>query len=191
MLRQPASAYVAGRSATLLKVKRFQDAEARVVGHQPGTGRHKGRLGALLELANGTQFAVGTGLTDAQRENPPPIGSMITFTYQELTDGGMPRFPTFVGVRQEEPPAFKLQTFQQGESRVAATKTKRRFECVQRSSDKIWALDLQGSSVTVRFGLNGTQGQASVNNFADAAKAQKHADKKIGEKLGKGYTEVS
>lgn len=93
MLREPGSAYVAGRSATLLKVKRFLDAEARVVGHQPGTGRHKGRLGAVLvKLADETHFAVGTGFTDAQREDPPPIGSTITFRYQELSDGGVPRF---------------------------------------------------------------------------------------------------
>jgi DNA ligase-1 len=191
MLRQPSSAYVAGRSATLLKVKRFLDAEARVVDHQPGTGRHKGRLGALLvELADGTHFAVGTGFTDVQRENPPLIGSTITFRYQELSDGGVPRFPTYVGMRQEEPQTFNQQNFQEGDTRVAATKTKRRFECVQGSSDKFWEVDLQGSSVSVRFGRNGTQGQASVKNFADAAKAAKHADKMIGEKLKKGYVEV-
>jgi len=97
MLREPGSSYVAGRSTTLLKVKTFHDAEARVIGHQPGAGRHKGRLGALLvELANGTQFAVGTGFTDRQREQPPAIGTLITFRYQELTDGGVPRFPSFV-----------------------------------------------------------------------------------------------
>ena len=97
MLREPGSSYVAGRSATLLKVKTFHAAEARVIGHQPGNGRHQGRLGALLvELANGTQFAVGTGFSDRQRERPPAIGATITFRYQELTDGGVPRFPSFV-----------------------------------------------------------------------------------------------
>jgi len=100
MLRQPESHYEAGRSATLLKVKTFRDAEARIVGHEPGKGRHKGRLGALLvEMANGTRFAVGTGLSDAERSSPPPVGSTITFRYQELTDGGVPRFPVFVGRR--------------------------------------------------------------------------------------------
>ncbi len=99
MLREPGSHYVAGRSTTLLKVKTFHDAEARVIGHQPGAGRHKGRLGAVLvELADGTQFAVGTGFTDRQREQPPAIGTLITFRYQELTDGGVPRFPSFVRV---------------------------------------------------------------------------------------------
>lgn len=100
MLRQPGSRYEAGRSSTLLKVKSFRDDEARVLGHQPGAGRHAGRLGALLvELANGKQFSVGTGFSDAERSNPPPIGSLITFRYQELSDAGIPRFPSYVGVR--------------------------------------------------------------------------------------------
>jgi len=102
MLRQPGSRYESGRSSTLLKVKQFLDAEATVIDHQPGKGRHKGRLGALLvQLADGTQFAVGTGFSDAQREHPPAIGTAITFRYQELTDGGVPRFPSFVRVRPE------------------------------------------------------------------------------------------
>ncbi|MBW3601006.1 MAG: DNA ligase, partial [Planctomycetes bacterium] len=35
MLREPGSLYEAGRSMTLLKVKSFRDAEARVIGHVP------------------------------------------------------------------------------------------------------------------------------------------------------------
>jgi DNA ligase-1 len=102
MLRQPGSLYEVGRSATLLKVKRFHDAEARVLEHLPGTGRHKGRMGALLvTLADSTRFSVGTGFTDVQRNNPPAVGSVITFRYQELSDRGVPRFPTFVRVRTD------------------------------------------------------------------------------------------
>jgi DNA ligase-1 len=102
MLRQPGSAYVAGRSATLLKVKSFKDDEAVVVAHQPGTGRHKGRLGALLvRLADGTEFAIGTGFSDKQREAPPPVGATVVFRYQELSDGGVPRFPSFHAVRDD------------------------------------------------------------------------------------------
>jgi DNA ligase-1 len=100
MLRQPGSRYEAGRSATLLKVKRFQDLEARVLRHQEGAGRHKGRMGALLvEMADGTKFSVGTGFSDKERENPPAIGSLITIRFQELSEAGVPRFPSFVGVR--------------------------------------------------------------------------------------------
>jgi DNA ligase-1 len=102
MLREPGSRYEPGRSNTLLKVKQFQDAEARVIGHQAGKGRHKGRLGALIaELPDGTTFSVGTGFSDAQREMPPTIGSTITFRYQELTDRGVPRFPSFIRVLSE------------------------------------------------------------------------------------------
>ncbi|HEY0254278.1 MAG TPA: WGR domain-containing protein, partial [Kofleriaceae bacterium] len=47
----------------------------------------------------GTQFNVGTGFSDAEREDPPDIGAVITFRYQELTKDGVPRFPSWVGVR--------------------------------------------------------------------------------------------
>lgn len=102
MLRKPGSRYEVGRSSTLLKVKSFRDDEARILEHLPGEGRHKGRLGALLvELRDGTRFSIGTGFSDAERRAPPPIGAVVTFRYQELSDGGVPRFPTYVGVRDD------------------------------------------------------------------------------------------
>jgi DNA ligase-1 len=102
MLRQPKSMYVAGRSSILLKVKSFKDDEAIVIAHQAGAGKHKGRLGALLvRLADGTEFAIGTGFSDKQRETPPPVGSTVVFRYQELSDGGVPRFPSFHGIRED------------------------------------------------------------------------------------------
>lgn len=102
MMRRPGSHYEVGRSYSLLKVKSFHDAEARVIGHQPGTGKHKGRLGALLvEMPSGKRFAVGTGLTDAERNSPPPVGAIVTYRYQELTDDGIPRFPSYVDVRHD------------------------------------------------------------------------------------------
>jgi DNA ligase-1 len=108
MLREPGSSYEAGRSPTLLKVKTFHDAEGRVVEHLAGKGRYAGRLGAVVvELPSGLTFSVGTGFTDAQRQTPPPVGSIITFRYQELTDRGVPRFPSFVRVRSDaEKPAL-------------------------------------------------------------------------------------
>jgi DNA ligase-1 len=100
MLREPDSQYEPGRSHTLLKVKRFLDGEGRVIAHLPGRGRHRGRLGALeIQLPDGQTFSVGTGFTDAERNNPPPVGSMVTYRFQELTDRGVPRFPSFVRVR--------------------------------------------------------------------------------------------
>jgi DNA ligase 1 len=115
MLRQPGSQYVAGRSSTLLKVKTFHDAEAVVIAHEAGKGKHKGRLGAVVaQLPNGKTFSVGTGFTDKERENPPGLGATITFRYQELSDGGIPRFPSFVRVLtalpSELPPKGKKKT---------------------------------------------------------------------------------
>ena len=102
MLREPGSKYEAGRSSTLLKVKSFRDAEAIVIGHQAGAGKHTGRLGALLvRLPDGTEFAVGTGFSDKERSTPPPVGETITFRYQELSEAGVPRFPSYVGVRSD------------------------------------------------------------------------------------------
>ena len=96
MLRAPNSAYDRKRSDTLLKVKTFHDAEATVTAHEPGKGKHKGRLGALVCVAdNGAAFSIGTGFSDAEREAPPAIGSRVTYKYQELTDGGVPRFPIY------------------------------------------------------------------------------------------------
>jgi DNA ligase-1 len=102
MLREPGSRYAVGRSSTLLKVKSFHDAEAKVVAHLAGAGKHKGRLGALLvETQSGVRFSVGTGFSDREREDPPAVGAIITYRYQELSEGGVPRFPTFVAERHD------------------------------------------------------------------------------------------
>ena len=199
MLRQPGSRYESGRSSTLLKVKSFHDAEARVIEHQAGAGRHKGRLGALLvELDDGTRFAVGTGFSDAERENPPAIGSVITFRYQELSDGGVPRFPSFVGVREEaKPPQAKAAPAPAKPAKIeeapaaAPAGGTRRFEFRDGSSSKFWEISQAAGDVTVRFGRIGTSGQTQTKSFADAAAAKKHADKLVAEKTAKGYVQAS
>lgn len=102
VLHRGASLYRAGRSDDLLKLKPFDDAEARVVGIVPGKGKYAGMMGSLLmELADGTRFRIGTGFTDAQRRDPPPVGSTVTFRYQGMTAGGKPRFARFMRVREE------------------------------------------------------------------------------------------
>ena len=99
MLRKPNSPYTVGRSYDLLKVKTHKDEEAKVINHLPGSGKHAGRLGALIvELPNGIQFAIGTGFTDQERETPPPVGSIITFKYYGLHESGIPRFASFLRV---------------------------------------------------------------------------------------------
>jgi DNA ligase-1 len=190
MLRRARSRYEGGRSCTLLKVKSFRDAEARVVKHQEGAGRHKGRLGALLvELEDGTMFAVGTGFSDAERESPPPVGSVITFRYQELSEGGVPRFPSFVGVRELPRVPAERKAVAAAPAKPAAAGV-RRFEFREGTSDKFWEVSRRGLEVTVRYGRSGSAGQSKVKSFADEAAAAEHVEKLVAEKTGKGYREV-
>ena len=194
ILRQPGSQYKAGRSNTLLKIKSMHDAEGRVVEHLPGKGRHAGRLGAVVvELPDGKTFSVGTGFSDAQRQNPPAIGSTITYRYQEMTDRGVPRFPSFAGLRTDVPPPAAAVPAPgrstQVEPKLGETAGKRYFEFVEGSSSKFWEISMSDKTVTVRFGKIGTNGQTNVKTLADADAAAKHAEKLIKEKTGKGYQE--
>ncbi len=100
MLRHADADYAGGRSAAMWKLKPWQDAEAVVLAHLPGQGRHAGRLGALQVRAdNGQVFHIGTGFSDAQRTAPPALGQRITFAYRGFTEAGIPRFASFVRVR--------------------------------------------------------------------------------------------
>ena len=100
MLHRGSARYRAGRTNDLLKVKRHEDAEAVVVGHLPGRGRFTGMLGALLvEMPDGRRFRLGTGFSDAERRQPPPIGATVTYRYYGTTRNGIPRFASFLRVR--------------------------------------------------------------------------------------------
>lgn len=103
IVRKPDTIYSAGRSTEILKVKNYQDSEAVVVGHLPGTGRNTGRLGSLLvELDDGRQCKIGGGFSDAERESPPPVGAVITFKYYGKYQSGLPKFPSFLRVRLDQ-----------------------------------------------------------------------------------------
>lgn len=102
MLHRGDSLYRAERTDDLLKFKLYQDAEARVIAHLPGKGKYTGMLGALLvQDARGLQFRIGTGFSDEARRHPPPLGSWVTFSYQNVTARGIPRFARFVRIRAQ------------------------------------------------------------------------------------------
>ncbi|MEF3083116.1 DNA ligase [Luteimonas sp. SMYT11W] len=104
MLHHADARYGVGRSNALLKLKPHDDAEARVLAHAPGKGKYTGMLGALVvEHHDGRQFRIGTGFTDAQRADPPPLGSWVTYRYNGLTSTGLPRFARFLRIRDEMP----------------------------------------------------------------------------------------
>jgi DNA ligase-1 len=102
MLHRADALYETGRSASLLKLKPLHDAEARVTGYVAGSGRHVGRMGALrVRSADGVDFLLGTGFSDAQRDAPPAIGTLVSYTHLGYTADGVPRFASFLRVRSE------------------------------------------------------------------------------------------
>ncbi len=133
ILRSGYGTYKFGRStlreAKLMKLKRFDDDEAEVVGVEPlyenrnapttnALGRterssHQENLvaqkmvGALnVKLKNGKEFSIGTGFDDATRKDlwarkKDIVGQQVKFKYQELSADGIPRFPVFMGFRDE------------------------------------------------------------------------------------------
>lgn len=101
MLHRADAPYLTGRSDALLKLKPLLDTEATVIAHLPGQGRLSGMMGALrVETAAGVRFEVGTGFSDAVRRDPPPVGTLITFQYRELTKDGVPRFASYLRRRE-------------------------------------------------------------------------------------------
>jgi DNA ligase-1 len=100
MLHRGASHYQNSRSDDLLKLKKSSDAEATVIEHYGGQGKYTGLLGSMLvETDDQRRFKLGTGFSDLERTNPPPIGSIITYRYFGLTNKGTPRFASFLRIR--------------------------------------------------------------------------------------------
>jgi DNA ligase-1 len=82
MIKDPKSKYEHRRSKALLKVKKFDDAEATVIGHLKGTGRLENMCGAIqVKNDKGIKFKIGSGFNDQQRQKPPKIGSRVTYKY--------------------------------------------------------------------------------------------------------------
>ena len=103
MLHRADALWQSGRTDALFKLKPELDEEGLVVGHQPGKGRLLGMTGALLvQMPSGQRFALGSGLSDAQRRNPPPLGAWVTYRYRDRTPSGLPRFASFLRVREAE-----------------------------------------------------------------------------------------
>ena len=101
MLHHDNSLYFGGRSDALLKLKLYQDAEAKIIGHLPGKGKFTGMLGSLLvKTTDGEHLRIGTGFSTTERKNPPPVGASITYKYYGKTRSGVPKFASFLRVRK-------------------------------------------------------------------------------------------
>lgn len=112
IIRAPHAGYATERSHYVMKIKPRQDAEATIIGWTAGkTGKALGMVGSLIVTAFGKVFSI-SGLNDSERllseeqrvwANMYPgkesltstpvfaINSVITFTYRELSDDGIPK----------------------------------------------------------------------------------------------------
>jgi ATP dependent DNA ligase domain len=112
--REPNAPYERKRSKNALKYKKFKDAECEVTAVNAGAGKYAGLMGSVTckvlgaagsnsdeQIASGVKFKIGSGFSDEERANPPKIGSIITYKYQNLTAKGVPRFPVFLRVRED------------------------------------------------------------------------------------------
>ena len=115
VVREPNAPYERKRSKNALKFKKFKDAECEVIAVNKGSGKYANFAGSLTcnalggkddkekagEPKEGTIFKIGSGLSDKNRQDPPKIGSIITYKFQNLAANGKPRFPRFLRVRED------------------------------------------------------------------------------------------
>jgi len=131
ILRDPSAPYKQGRSTLreqgMLKLKRFMDDEAVVVGFEElmhnanpaiinelGHTAHsshkanmvgRGTLGALVVTWQGREFRIGTGFTDAERQDiwnnftKYKLLKTVKFKYLAVGMKDLPRHPVFLGWR--------------------------------------------------------------------------------------------
>jgi DNA ligase 1 len=116
MLRASGSPYETKRSKYMLKYKKIEDSECIVREHILGKeGKYEGMLASIRceilkdRKPSGIFTQIGTGFNDSQRENyiiedsPEylPLGSVVSFSYLEMTNDGIPRHPVYKGIRDD------------------------------------------------------------------------------------------
>lgn len=92
------------RSSDLLKLKRWLDAEYEIIGGEEGSGRDAGTVVFKCITKDGGEFGVRPLGTLEERSAmwdnlSDYIGKQLTVKYQELSEEGIPRFPTGLSVR--------------------------------------------------------------------------------------------
>ena len=111
MINICAAPYEFKRTNNLLKVKKFQDTELKVIGFEEGTNKLLGTLGAFIcEYKNNT-VKVGSGLSDEDRayfwaHQEETLGKYITVKYFETSTDSKTgleslRFPIYMRVRED------------------------------------------------------------------------------------------
>jgi DNA ligase-1 len=102
MLHRKLATFENGRTDNLLKLKPYMDAEAKVVAILNGAGKYDGMMGSILvEMPSGIRFKIGSGFSDDERRHPPQPGEYVTYKYHGFTERGIPRFASFLRLRED------------------------------------------------------------------------------------------
>jgi len=106
MIKYLDAPYRFGRGYEVMKLKAFHDVDLVIEALEEGTGKHLGKMGSVVVTFKGVKVRVGSGFSDDLRDsiwkNPDDfIGRMVEIRYQEVTQDGSLRFPTFVCFRND------------------------------------------------------------------------------------------
>jgi ATP-dependent DNA ligase len=107
ILRNKNSVYEFNRTKHLQKFKTFEDDEFEIINFKEGTGHDLGTVVWKCKTKSGKEFDVRPIGTVEERSElfknaPKLIGKMLTVTYQELSEFGVPRFPVGKNIRDYE-----------------------------------------------------------------------------------------
>ena len=91
IIKDPRSLYINGRTNKLLKFKPYNDDEAKVVAHN-------NKINGITVDYKGILFT----LTIKKSEEVPDIGDIVTFSYSGFYDSGIPRFASYICIRDYE-----------------------------------------------------------------------------------------
>lgn len=107
MIKTLDTKYKFGRGSNVLKYKSFFDVDIPCVAFEEGTGKYKGMLGAIIGKYKDVLVNAGSGFSDKQRveiwnNRSSYRNKMFEVRYQEVTDDGSLRFPTFRSWRPDK-----------------------------------------------------------------------------------------
>ncbi len=104
IVKDPHAPYMFKRHRSWIKLKPYREETFKVIDALEGTGKYVGMLGALVIEVGATTCRLGTGFDDQQRTEmwkSPPLGHMVEVRFQEKTNDGSLRFPSFLRLRTD------------------------------------------------------------------------------------------